>query len=252
MEERSTERHAASVRFRDVEMAFGERPVLRGLSCEFPADRISVILGGSGSGKSTLLRLVGGLVHPQAGSIEVAGTELVGASDAVLRGVRDQVAMLFQGGALLDSLTVFDNIALPLREHTALGEDAVAARVSETLESVDLRDAAELLPGELSGGMLRRAALARAIVHRPRILLCDEPFSGLDPISVRRIERLLTNLNREHAITTIVVSHHIQSTLRMADHVLLFLDGQAVEGSAAELRASENTQVAAFFAEATA
>lgn len=252
MEETTTQPTDASVRFRNVSMAFGDRRVMESLSCNFPSAKISVILGGSGAGKSTLLRLVGGLIAPQSGSIEVAGTEIVVAPKAALRAVRDQVAMLFQGGALLDSLTVFDNIALPLREHTQMSEDAIARRVEETLQSVDLRDASTLLPGELSGGMLRRAALARAIVHRPRILLCDEPFSGLDPISVRRIERLLVSLNRDYGITTIVVSHHIQSTLRMADRVLLFIEGRAVEGSADDLRASDDPEVAAFFAEASA
>jgi len=215
----------------------------------FPAGKISVVLGGSGAGKSTLLRLIGGLIAPDSGTIEVAGTSVVGSNPRELRAVRDQVAMLFQGGALLDSLNVFDNIALPLREHTSLAAGEIEARVHEALESVGLRRVDHLLPGELSGGMLRRTALARAIVHQPRILLCDEPFSGLDPISVRRIEELLVDLNREHGMTILVVSHHIPSTMRMADHVLLFLGDRHVSGTPDEMRARPETEIAAFFEE---
>lgn len=240
----------ADIRFAGVHMAFGERIVLDGLDCQFPAGKISVILGGSGAGKSTLLRLIGGLIAPQAGRIDVAGENVVGASGTALRRIRQRVAMLFQGGALLDSLTVRDNISLPLREHTKLTPAAIDARVTEALHSVGLGELYKLLPGELSGGMLRRAALARAIVYRPQILLCDEPFSGLDPISVRRIEKLLIELNREHGITIVVVSHHIGSTLRMADHILLFLGARTIEGSADALRHSPEADVAEFFAEA--
>lgn len=240
----------ADIRFADVQMAFGERTVLDGLDCRFPAGKISVILGGSGTGKSTLLRLIGGLIAPQGGRIDVADENVVGASAARLRSIRERVAMLFQGGALLDSLTVRDNIALPLREHTKLTPAAINARVTEALQSVGLGELHKLLPGELSGGMLRRAALARAIVYRPRILLCDEPFSGLDPLSVHRIERLLIQLNREHGITILVVSHHIHSTLRMADHVLLLLGGRSIQGSPEEMLQSTESDVAEFFAEA--
>ncbi|HAC81920.1 MAG TPA: ABC transporter ATP-binding protein, partial [Deltaproteobacteria bacterium] len=135
------------------------------------------------------------------------------------------------------------------REHTALTGGEIEARVHEALESVGLRRVDHLLPGELSGGMLRRTALARAIVHQPRILLCDEPFSGLDPISVRRIEELLVDLNREHGMTILVVSHHIPSTMRMADHVLLFLGDRHVSGTPDEMRARPETEIAAFFEE---
>jgi phospholipid/cholesterol/gamma-HCH transport system ATP-binding protein len=245
----TTNATTADIRFTGVQMAFGERTVFDGLDCHFPAGKISVILGGSGTGKSTLLRLIGGLITPQGGGIEVAGEDIVGASGAALRGIRERVAMLFQGGALLDSLTVRDNIALPLREHTRLAPEEIDARVTEALQGVGLGDLDGLLPGELSGGMLRRAALARAIVYRPQILLCDEPFSGLDPVSVHRIEKLLAQLNREHGITMLVVSHHIRSTLRMADHVLLFLGGRrSIQGPPQALL--HNPEVAAFFAEA--
>jgi phospholipid/cholesterol/gamma-HCH transport system ATP-binding protein len=160
--------------------------------------------------------------------------------------------MMFQGGALLDSLTVFENLAFPLREHTRLGEREIADAVHERLAAVGLENVDMLLPGELSGGMLKRAALARAIMMEPTILLCDEPFSGLDPVSVRLIEQLLGHVNRTRSITLIVVSHHIASTMRMADDVLLLLPDGPVTGTPAELRRSTNRSVAAFLDEGAA
>ena len=156
--------------------------------CGFPRGQITVVLGGSGAGKSTLLRLIGGLTRPDAGSVRVAGQDVTRLSERQLFEMRERIGMLFQGGALLDSMTVFDNVALPLREHTELSEADIAAEVSRRLEAVGLRDTEDLYPRQLSGGMNRRAALARAIVTDPEIVLCDEPFSGLDPINVRRIE----------------------------------------------------------------
>jgi phospholipid/cholesterol/gamma-HCH transport system ATP-binding protein len=234
------------VAFTDVRMAFGEREVFRDLSCAFPAGKVSVILGGSGSGKSTVLRLVGGLVRPQSGRITVVGEDITTLSETQMYGVRKKLGMMFQGGALLDSLTIFDNLAFPLREHTGLDERAIATEVHRRLEAVGLTDVDALLPNQLSGGMMKRAALARAIMLDPVILLCDEPFSGLDPLSVRRIEALLVRINRTLGITILLVSHHIPSTLRMADEVLLLLPGRAVSGSPAALRHDRDPEVAAF------
>lgn len=227
-------------------MAFDGRVVFDGLSCAFPTGRISVILGGSGSGKSTALRLIGGLVRPQSGRIIVAGADITAMSETALYAVRKKLGMMFQGGALLDSLTVFDNLAFPLREHTRLSESQIAVEVHRRLEAVGLTKVDDLLPNQLSGGMLKRAALARAIMLDPVILLCDEPFSGLDPISVKRIEALLVRINRQLGITMIVVSHHIPSTMRMADQVLLLLPTGPVTGSPAELRRSDDPTVAEF------
>jgi len=233
-----------------VSMAFDERPVVDGLSCSFPRGRVTVILGGSGSGKTTLLRLVAGLLRPTAGRVEVDGTDVARLPESALAPVRARTGMLFQGGALLDSLTVGDNLALPLRERTRLPEARIAEIVAGRLDSVGLDDrVARLLPGQLSGGMLRRVALARAILLDPEILLCDEPFSGLDPISVKRIELLLSRLNRHHGMTILIVSHHIASTVRLADRVLLLLPGRAVAGSPAELRASPDREISGFFDE---
>jgi phospholipid/cholesterol/gamma-HCH transport system ATP-binding protein len=232
--------------FDDVCMAFGDRRVFDHLSFAFPAGRISVILGGSGSGKSTALRLIGGLIQPTHGRIRVDGDDVTQLPERQLYRVRGKLGMLFQGGALLDSLTVFDNVAFPLRERHRLGEAEIGQRVRQSLDAVGLPDADALLPSQLSGGMVKRAALARAIVTRPVILLCDEPFSGLDPVSARRIEALLVSINQRFGMTVVVVSHDIPSTMRMASRVLLLLPGGAVEDTPTALQASRDPRVAAF------
>jgi phospholipid/cholesterol/gamma-HCH transport system ATP-binding protein len=233
----------------NVCMAFDGRPVFEDLSCSFPRGRVSVLLGGSGSGKTTALRLIAGLLRPRSGSIRMDGREISELSEAELAEVRSSIGMLFQGGALLDSLTIFDNLAFPLRERGKHSEDEIARVVRDRLTAVGLQGVDDLLPRQLSGGMLRRAALARAIVSDPKILLCDEPFSGLDPISVKRIELLLHRLNRRAGITLLIVSHHIPSTVRLADRVLLLLPDRAVAGTPEELRASSDPSVSGFFDE---
>src|SRR5262245_61677730 len=239
------------VTFEDVHMAFGERVVFRSLTCAFPRGRMSVILGGSGCGKSTLLRMIGGLVRPSAGRVLVDGDDVARLSERRLRRMRRKLGMMFQGGALLDSMTVFDNVAFPLREHTDMTQAEIADAVHGRLAAVGLSDAdGRLLPGQLSGGMLRRAALARAIIREPVILLVDEPLSGLDPVSVRLIVDLLVRINRERGITMLVVSHHIASTMRFADHVVLLLPDGAVSGSPEELSRSTDPRVLGFLHEA--
>jgi phospholipid/cholesterol/gamma-HCH transport system ATP-binding protein len=232
-------------------MSYGRRPVLKGLTCTFPAGRISVVLGGSGSGKSTILKLIGGLIQASSGSIDVAGRDVVGLRESDLYGVRRRLGMMFQNGALLDSMSVFDNLAFPLREHSDLSEDQIRSRVHESLAAVGLEDVDDLLPRELSGGMVKRVALARALVGHPDILLVDEPFSGLDPLSTKLIEALLVRINRRHGMTMVVVSHHIPSTMRMADRIVLLLPDAVVEGAPAELRASEDARVRRFLSEDT-
>jgi phospholipid/cholesterol/gamma-HCH transport system ATP-binding protein len=240
---------APHVQLSHVFMTFGDRPVLRDVSCRFPRDRISVILGGSGSGKSTLLRTVGGLVRPQAGNVLVDGEDVTRLSESQLYATRRKLGMMFQGGALLDSLTVFDNVAFPLREHSRLAARDVVAAVHAALEAVGLQNVDELLPRQLSGGMVKRVALARAIIREPAILLADEPFSGLDPISARRIEALLVDVNRHRGMTLIVVSHSIPSTMRMADHVVILLPDGAVEGTPEDLRRSTDPRIVAFLSD---
>jgi phospholipid/cholesterol/gamma-HCH transport system ATP-binding protein len=227
-------------------MAFGRRVVFQDLSCVFPRGRISVLMGGSGVGKSMLLRLIAGLECPDSGSITVAGQEITGLSERALAPVRRQLGMLFQNGALLDSMSVFDNVALPLREHTGYSDREIAYVVHDRLEAVGLEDVDELLPGELSGGMLRRAALARAIIMSPEILLCDEPFSGLDPPNVERVEGLLTRLCHELGLTILVSSHHMASALRMGHQIILLREGGAVSGSPRILATSGDSEITDF------
>jgi phospholipid/cholesterol/gamma-HCH transport system ATP-binding protein len=229
-----------------VDLTLGNRSIFRALSCGFPRGKISVVLGGSGSGKSTLLRLIGGLQKPDSGSVRVAERDITQLSDRELYKIRSRVGMLFQGGALLDSMTVFDNAALPLREHTRLPESDIDAEVNRRLVAVGLSESAGLYPRQLSGGMIRRAALARAIVMDPEILLVDEPFSGLDPINVRRIEGLLCDLNRHLSLTLIVTSHHMASALRMANRLVFMVDGGAISGPTSDLLASGDKRVVEF------
>jgi phospholipid/cholesterol/gamma-HCH transport system ATP-binding protein len=229
-----------------VHLARGDRQVFRGLSCGFPRGRISVVLGGSGAGKSTLMRMIGGLTRPDRGTVRVAGEDITRLSNRRLFQVRERIGMLFQGGALLDTMTVFDNVALPLREHSRLSEADIQAEVMRRLSAVGLDAVEALYPRELSGGMNRRAALARAIVTDPEIVLVDEPFSGLDPINVRRIEALLTDLNRRLAITLIVTSHHLASSLRMADRIVFLVGGRAISGTPESLLRSDDRRVVTF------
>jgi len=237
------------VALRGIGLAFGHRVVFDDLTCDFPRGRITVVMGGSGSGKSTVLRMIGGLLRPDRGQVIVAGEDITGLGEIELGRMRQRLGMLFQNGALLDSMSVFENVALPLREHARLAESVIRDRVHERLEAVGLSDVDELLPGELSGGMLRRAAFARAIVMAPEILLCDEPFSGLDPPNVSRIEDLLVHLNRDLGLTVIVTSHHMATSLRMADRLLLLQERGAVTGTPAELAASRDSAIADFIGE---
>lgn len=232
-----------------VDMTFEERAVFQNLSCSFERGRITVILGGSGAGKSTVLRLIAGLVHPRKGRILVDGDDVTQLSERGMSVVRDKLGMMFQGGALLDSMSVFDNLAFPLREHSKMKEPEIAGEVHDRLQAVGLSDVDELLPSQLSGGMRKRVALARAIMRKPVILLCDEPFSGLDPISTRRIEGLLEDINDQLGITVIAVSHHIPSTMRMASEVLVLLPDGVVQGTPEDLRRSTDPRIASFLAE---
>jgi phospholipid/cholesterol/gamma-HCH transport system ATP-binding protein len=237
------------IEFVDVRLAFGERRVFDGLDCSFPRHRISVIMGGSGTGKSTILRMIGGLQVPDAGHVLVDGQDVVAMGNRALSQMRKNLGMQFQNGALLDSMSVFDNVALPLRERSQLSPAEIREKVQIQLHSVGLLDVEELLPGELSGGMLRRVAFARAIVLAPNVLLCDEPFSGLDPPNVTRIEALLRHLNETLGLTIIVTSHHMATSLRMADRLLLLQDGSGVGGTPAELAASRESVIRRFIGE---
>jgi phospholipid/cholesterol/gamma-HCH transport system ATP-binding protein len=218
----------AIVEIRDLGYAVNGRPVFAGLDMDIPRGRITAVMGPSGTGKTTLLRLITGQVAADSGSINVAGTDMRRVRRADLYVLRRRMGMLFQNGALLTDLSVFENVAFPLREHTDLPDRLIRQLVLTKLQAVGLRGAAELMPAELSGGMSRRVALARAIVMDPEILIYDEPFVGLDPISLGVILRLIRRLNDALGITSIVVSHDVQEISTVADVVFLLSGGKVV------------------------
>ena len=225
----------------------GGRPVFAGLDMDIPRGRITAVMGPSGTGKTTLLRLITGQVRADTGSVVVAGQELRGMRRADLYVLRRRMGMLFQNGALLTDLSVFENVAFPLREHTDLPERLIRQLVLTKLQAVGLRGAAELMPAELSGGMSRRVALARAIVMDPEILIYDEPFVGLDPISLGVILRLIRRLNDALGITSIVVSHDVQEISTVADVVFLLSGGKVVaRGTPQELQSFPSDVVRQF------
>jgi len=240
------EGEAFHVELEHVSLAFGERRVFRDLSCSFPRGQISSLLGASGTGKSTVLRLIGRLLRPEDGVIRVEGQDVTRLEGAALQRVRRRIGMTFQSGALLDSLTLFENVALPLREHTSLPEAELAARVRQRLSDVGLADAETLLPSQLSGGMVKRAALARAVVMEPALLLCDEPFSDLDPLNVRRIEVLLVQLNQRLGLTIVIATHHLASAFHMSDWMVLLADRETVSGPPDSLSRDGRPRVAEF------
>jgi phospholipid/cholesterol/gamma-HCH transport system ATP-binding protein len=229
-----------------VRLAFGEREIFKDLSCQFARARITVLMGGSGTGKSTVLRMIGGLQRPDSGQVRIAGDDVASCPEAEVQRVRQRLGMLFQEGALLDSMSVLENVGLPLREHRGLGESEIRDAVHERLAAVGLEGVDDLLPGELSGGMLRRVALARAIILDPEIVLCDEPFSGLDPPNVERIEALFSELCRMRGLTLIVTSHHMASSLRMSDQIVLLRQGRALTGTPGSLATSGDPEIADF------
>ena len=233
-----------------LRLAFDDRRVFDGLSCRFEKAKISVILGASGVGKSTLLRLISGLQRPDYGDIWIGDREVSRMPERQLRALRRNLGMMFQGGALLDSMTVFDNVALPLREHTNKGEKEVAERGHAQFAAVGLKRVDALLPGQISGGMKKRVALARAMIMEPEILLIDEPFSGLDPLAVRLIEALLVDVNRSKGLTMILTNHHIGSTMRMADEIVFLVDGVAVTGSVKDIKESIDPRIQRFLSAA--
>jgi phospholipid/cholesterol/gamma-HCH transport system ATP-binding protein len=235
------------VEIRSLGYAVGGRPVFDGLDMLIPRGRVTAVMGPSGTGKTTLLRLITGQVRADSGSIHVAGEDMRTLSRDDLYTLRRRMGMLFQNGALLTDLTVFENVAFPLREHTNLPERLIRQLVLTKLQAVGLRGAADLAPSELSGGMSRRVALARAIVMDPEILIYDEPFVGLDPISMGVILRLIRRLNDTLGLSSIVVSHDVQEISTVADDVFLLSGGQVVaSGSPAAMRANASEVVRQF------
>jgi phospholipid/cholesterol/gamma-HCH transport system ATP-binding protein len=235
------------VEIRDLHYAAGGREIFKGLDIRIRRGLVSAIMGPSGTGKTTLLRLITGQVQPDRGSIIVDGQDLGRLKRHELYALRQRMGMLFQNGALLTDFTVFENVAFPLREHTDLPEPLIRHIVLTKLQAVGLRGAASLMPAELSGGMARRVALARAIVMDPQFLIYDEPFAGLDPISMGVIVRLVRHMNDALGITSIVVSHDVHEISVLADQTFLLAEGAVVAaGSPKELQTSKSDVVRQF------
>jgi phospholipid/cholesterol/gamma-HCH transport system ATP-binding protein len=223
------------------------RPVLSGIDLTIPRGRLVAIMGGSGSGKTTILRLIGGQLRPQAGKVEVDGNDVAALDREALFALRRRIGMLFQFGALFTDMSVFENIAFPLREHTELQEELIHDLVLMKLNAVGLRGAAQLRPAELSGGMARRVALARAIALDPMLVMYDEPFAGLDPISLGIVGQLIRKLNDALGITSIVVTHDIYESLKIVDYIYFVSEGRIIAaGTPAEVRASHDPYVRQF------
>ena len=216
----------AYIRCRGLEKSFATNHVLRGLSLDVLTGETLVVLGGSGSGKSVLLKHMNALIRPDAGEVEVDGVALSPLEEDELAPVRRNVAMLFQQGALFDSLTVGENVAYPLREHRVLPPDAIPARVRDALGMVGLDGTEALMPAELSGGMRKRAALARSLVLEPRALLYDEPTTGLDPVVGAKINHLIRDLQRNLGVTSVVVTHDLKSAFFVADRIAFLHEGR--------------------------
>ncbi|MDP3760828.1 MAG: ABC transporter ATP-binding protein [Ramlibacter sp.] len=232
---------------RNLSFGYGERVVLDDISLTIPRGKVTALMGASGGGKTTMLRLIGGQVRAQQGELLFDGRDVGKLDQAGLYAARRRMGMLFQFGALFADLSVFENVAFPLREHTDLPEALIRDIVLMKLEAVGLRGAHDLMPSEISGGMNRRVALARAIALDPDLIMYDEPFSGLDPISLGTAARLIRQLNDTLGITSLVVSHEIPETFHMADQVIVLANGRiAAQGTPGEVRESSDPLVYQF------
>lgn len=236
-----------SIRIEHLSFSRGERLIFDDISLEIPPGKITAIMGPSGIGKTTLLKLIGGQIEPDSGGVWFDNQQINRLSRSKLYQVRKRMSMLFQSGALFTDLDVFDNVAFPLREHTELHESFIRTIVLLKLEAVGLRGAAHLMPSELSGGMTRRVALARAIALDPEVVMYDEPFVGQDPITMGVLVELIKKLNQAMGITSIVVSHDVPEVMSIADHVYLLADGKIIaEGSPEEINQMQDARVKQF------
>src|SRR5581483_953819 len=217
------------VRVRGLRFAFGPRPIYDGVDLDIPRGKVTAIMGPSGTGKTTLLRLIGGQWRPQGGTVEFDGVDVHKQSRSQLFELRKRMGMLFQTGGLFTDLTVFDNVAFPLREHSGLPESMIRDIALMKLEAVGLRGAAELYPEQISGGMSRRVALARAIALEPAMVMYDEPFTGQDPISMGVLMRLIRTLNQALGLTSIIVSHDVEEVLSISDHAYVVSGGKVLD-----------------------
>ncbi len=235
------------VELNNLTFGYGDRVILRDVSLQVPRGQVTALMGVSGGGKTTVLRLIGGQIRGQQGQTLFDGQDVGAMRQSELYAARRRMGMLFQFGALFTDMTVFDNVAFPLREHTDLPEDMVRDIVLMKLDAVGLRGARDLRPSEISGGMSRRVALARAIALDPDLIMYDEPFAGLDPISLGTAAQLIRRLNDSLGITSVIVSHDVQETFEIADHVVVLANGRvAAQGSPAELMASTDPLIHQF------
>src|SRR5712691_7780458 len=237
----------AFVRFEDVHKAFGAKKVLEGITFDIRRGETMVVLGGSGSGKSVLIRHIIGLHRPDRGHVLVDGDDIVDYDEEELIPIRKKVAMLFQGGALFDSMSVLDNVAYGLREHTDMPDEEIREVVRRKLALVGLEGVEELMPAELSGGMKKRDALARSISMDPQCILYDEPTTGLDPVTANTINALIRGLQRQIHVTSVVVTHDIQSAFFVGDRIAYLYEGRMhFVGTVAEARASDEPRLRRF------
>ncbi|MGD2173615.1 MAG: ABC transporter ATP-binding protein [Gammaproteobacteria bacterium] len=229
------------VKIRDLRFAFGTRVIVDGVDIDIRRGEVTTIMGPSGTGKTTLLRLIGGQFRPDAGTVEVDGLNVPSLSRVELYALRKRMGMMFQTGALFTDLSVFDNVAFPLREHTRLPEVLIRDLVLIKLQAVGLRGAKDLMPSELSGGMSRRVALARAIALDPMMIMYDEPFTGQDPITVGIVMQLIRRINQYMGLTSIIVSHDVAEVSAISDRIYLISEGRVIEqGSPDELQRSSS------------
>ncbi len=236
------------IELRGVTCGYGDRIILRNVNLTIPRGQVVGLMGTSGGGKTTVLRLIGRQLAPMSGQVLFDGVDLAGLDRDALFAVRRRMGLLFQFGALFTDLSVFDNVAFPLREHTRLNDAMIRDLVLMKLNAVGLRGARDLMPSQVSGGMARRVALARAIALDPDLIMYDEPFAGLDPISMAMAAKLIRELNDALGVTSIVVSHDVEETFAIADHIVFIANGGVVaEGSPAALRASDDPLVDQFF-----
>ncbi len=235
------------VELRGVTCGYGDRVILQDINLVVPKGKVVALMGTSGGGKTTVLRLIGRQISPMSGQVFLDGRDLAELDADGLMAARRRMGMLFQFGALFTDLSVFENVAFPLREHTRLPEALIRDLVLMKLNAVGLRGARDLMPSEISGGMARRVALARAMALDPELMLYDEPFAGLDPISMGVAARLIRELNDTMGLTSVIVSHDVEETFLIADHVVLIANGRIVaQGSPVEMRASEDPLVRQF------
>jgi len=222
------------IEIEDLHKSFGDQEVLRGVNLFIPGGKVTAIMGPSGEGKSVLLKHLIGLLKPDRGLVRVEGEEITSLSFDEMNRIRRKIAMLFQDAGLLDYMNVFDNVSFPLYEHTQLSDDEIADRVHTLLEEVGLKDIDHKLPGELSGGMRKRVGLARALILDPKILLFDEPTTGLDPIITEQISQLIHETHERHGVTIVLISHDLPLALNLADQVAMLYKGQIVESAPPE------------------